>query len=175
MKRLLIAISLVTFSVSAQQSSAFNPFAEISQKSLSVVRSINIDSLNLEFIKSINQYRVQRGLNALITDTSMISYANEYACQLVTSKEYTHSNLNNNQYLAENLNMIVGCSGVGFSFSATDINNCKNQIITSWKKSAGHNANLLIAAQYVGIGCHFYVVQTNTRIDYKYTFVYVVK
>ena len=175
MKRLLVAISLITFSVNAQHVDAFNPFAKITEQSIANVQSINIDSLNIEFIKSINQYRIQSGLNSLIVDTSMICYANEYARYLATANVYDHSDLNNNQYVAENLNMVVGVSGTGFNFSLKDIDTYKNQIIASWKKSAGHNANLLIDSQYVGIGCYFYIVQTNARVDYKYTFVYVVR
>ena len=175
MKRLFVAISLITFTATAQYADPINYFSMVTTKSIATINSINIDSLNLEFIKSINQYRMQSGLNSLIVDTSMISYANNYAKYLATSNVYDHSNLNNNQYKAENLNAVVGVSGTGFNFSSTDVDTYKNQIIKSWKKSAGHNANLLIESQYVGIGCYFHVVQTNARIDYKYTFVYVVR
>lgn len=151
------------------------PWIEYIGKSLSVVHSINIDSFNIEIIKDINKYRSSLNLNKLLSDDSMTQYANSYARYLIYSNKFEHSNLNNHQYKAENLSVTYGFSGSCFVITKNDINELKNSVIIGWKKSDGHNRNLLTESTYVGVGCYFYFEIIDNTITYKYIFVYVVR
>ena len=152
-----------------------NPWVEYIGRSLSVVHSINLDSFNLEIIKDINKYRSSFYLNKLVVDDSMTQYANSYARYLTYSNKFEHSNLNDHQYKAENLSILYGVSGSCFVITKEDINELKNNVLNGWKKSDGHNKNLLTESNYVGVGCYFYFEIINNTITYKYIFVYVVR
>lgn len=113
-----------------------------------------------EITSQLNAYRISQGLSALTTTTELTKAANVRAYE--TSYYFDHTRPNGETCFSVS-NAIYGENIAGGYVTATSV-------MTAWKNSSGHNANMLGGYSTVGIsvfvaisgdneGCRVYAVQ----------------
>ena len=110
-------------------------------KSKESYNKIDYDSVSLEVVKLINNYRKSQGLNELTISNELVDYSKNWAKLSVTGQVTGHSSIENYGYLCENINTINSL-GVP-NYTIEDLQKTPSKIFNSWVKSKYHNINLL--------------------------------
>ena len=126
----------------AQTSVEHNFFDEISEKSLALIEQTDFEKLCEPTLKLINDYRKQNGLKPVVFDQEMLQFSRAYVAEILKEDVFKHSDLNGGAYAIENLYKSMGFG----RFLSLDQEWCAalpEMIFSTWKKSKGHNANML--------------------------------
>jgi uncharacterized protein YkwD len=126
----------------AQTSVEPNFFDLISEKSMAFIEKTDFESFCGPTLKRINDYRKQNGLKPVVLNPDMVTFSQGYVAQLLENNVYEHSDLNKGVYTLENLYQSMGFGGF-LSIDQEWCNELPELIFSSWKKSKGHNANML--------------------------------
>ena len=132
----------VTGSLIAQTASQSNFFDEVSEKSIEFVAQTDFEKFCDTTLQLINAYRKENGLTPVVFDESMILFSQSYVSEILENDVFEHSDLNGGEYSVENLFKSMGFGG----FLVIDQEWCDelpSLIFNAWKKSKGHNANML--------------------------------
>jgi uncharacterized protein YkwD len=155
MKKLAFIFALGFVSTAFTQN--YDPFAEVSTKSIKFIESLDsadYAKISNDILIKLNAHRKANGLKPVTSNLDMVCYANMHTKQMINDSIYNHSNLNNGLYRAENI-MLTQLFGAFLSVDATYMNNVDDIMMTSWKRSPGHNVNMLIAdVTQVGIAVY---------------------
>jgi len=144
MKKLAFIFVLSFVSNSFTQN--YNPIAEVSNTSIKFIESLDsVDYANIsnDILIKLNSHRKANGLQPVTSSLDMVRYANLHTKQMINDSIYNHSNLNNGLYKAENI-MLTQWVGTFLSVDITYMNNVDDIMMNSWKRSAGHNVNMLL-------------------------------
>lgn len=137
----LFSVILSTFSY-AQTAVKHNYFDDISEKSLAFVAQTDLEKFCAPTLQLINAYRKECGLTPVVFDESMTLFSQSYVSALLEHDVFEHSDLNGGEYAVENLYKSMGFG----AFLVIDQEWCDELpklIFDAWKKSKGHNANML--------------------------------
>ena len=143
--KILIFLSFVLFYQSVISQITYNTSSEYyptTKKSIELLTSINCDSLSMKLVDEINLYRTQNCLGVLMFDKDAFDYAKSHIDFLTKTKTFKHSDISKSNFILENLNMINN-NGSDLNFDENWIQSVPTLFLNSWKKSPGHNSNLL--------------------------------
>ena len=119
-----------------------DPFAKFTKQSVDIITNADYNTLSKKLMDDINTYRVKNGLSKLTYNQSMFNYAKSHVDTLTDTKTYFHSNLNEGQYVLENINLLTTV-GTFLSYDEKWLQTIPSLFMDTWKRSPGHNANLL--------------------------------
>lgn len=141
--KISILYSVIFFaSCFAQTAIDRNLFDEVSEKSIEFVAQTDFEKFCEPTLQLINAYRKENGLTPVVFDESMIQFSQSYVSEILENDVFEHSDLNGGEYSVENLFNSMGFGG----FLVIDQEWCEelpSLIFNAWKKSKGHNANML--------------------------------
>lgn len=141
--KILFLFSVILSSLSfAQTAVEHNFFDDVSEKSMAFVAQTDFEKFCKPTLKLINAYRKENGLKPVVFDQQMNQFSQAYAAELMEKDILMHSDLNGGEYAIENLFKSMGFG----AFLVIDQKWCDelpNLIFDAWKKSKGHNANML--------------------------------
>lgn len=104
-------------------------------------------TLAYEVFDQLNQYRVENGLNALTMDQSLLESAMVRAAETVVYWDHTRPTGES----ASTINPLMNSENIAYGYGTS------TAVMTGWKNSAGHNANMLKSGiNSVGIGAFRY-------------------
>jgi len=139
--QMLLFISL-SFSGLTQAPSDFNPFEKYSISSNNFVESCDFQEPVMLTLKLINDYRAQNGLQPVRLAPDMSLFATTFIEQLLEENVLYHSDLNGGAYSVENIYTEFGFGSL-IGLNEKWYNDIAQQTFNTWKKSSGHNANML--------------------------------
>jgi len=164
MKNLIILISII-LSVKGYSQNDMTSYSI--QNNKKVVSLMNIDSLENVLIDKINSFRVEHNLNLLSKDDSLFVYANKWSMNMLDRNKIYHSDIRNNDIVAENVYMSKSFGTfpmeIGYVSEVTD------RIFKSWVNSEKHKNNMLLnGVNKIGVSI---VLLPNGMIDESATMV----
>jgi uncharacterized protein YkwD len=161
MKIILFSLfTILTLSSFAQRTNQDNPFEKYTQNSINYLESCDFKKPVNEAVNLINEYRRQNGLNPVRLDPKMSTFANEFILKLLDENAFYHSDLNAGVYSVENLFTEFGFGSL-IGLNEEWYNQIARQTFDTWKKSPGHNANMLNPdISFVGLS---YDVKTKSK------------
>ncbi len=158
--------SFCYLSTLAQGSNYFNPFELYSVKSINFVESCDFKEPVKQTLKLINDYRAQNGLQAVRLAPDMSLFATTFIEQLLEENVLYHSDLNGGTYSVENLYTEFGFGSI-IGLNEKWYNEIAQQTFNSWRKSPGHNSNML-NPNITEIGLSFEIKTTQKNGSYSY-------
>lgn len=163
MKKILLVILLVSFSISAQKS--FTSLSELRSMHYKdqitcssydrqnlIENYIEVDSLNENVLEYINYLRSLVNNNKLSLDSAACSYAKSYAKTMSKSDIFQHSDIQNTPYLCENILYI------DMHIKSVRLQSLPARIVSLWSNSPGHNLNLNYPAKKAGVGIAYNII-----------------
>jgi uncharacterized protein YkwD len=126
------------------------------------VSDTTFDSEEQQFLQLINQYRAQNGLSSLTVSTNLNRSATWMARDLAVNNYFSHTDS-----LGRGPNArIVDCDGQpqgGENLAAGTIKDTAGEAFEMWRKSPGHNTNMLYASyKQIGIARFYDTSSTYT-------------
>ena len=134
--------SFCYFNTLAQGPNDFNPFEQYSVNSINFVESCDFKEPVMQTLKLINDYRAQNDLQPVRLSPDMSLFATTFIEQLLEQNVLYHSDLNGGVYSLENLFTEFGFGSL-IGLNEEWYNQIAQQTFDAWKKSPGHNANML--------------------------------
>tara|TARA_Y100000310_G_C20517758_1_gene732073 strand:- start:399 stop:932 length:534 start_codon:yes stop_codon:yes gene_type:complete len=116
---------------------------------------INIDLIESEVFRLVNQERSRNGVSALTSRDNFDSFSRSWSEKMINENFYEHSNLefSFNSYAGENIALtpihssVIGCG------STYDEKNMASCIVDGWISSPGHHENMINPQfSFTGIG-----------------------
>ena len=161
MKLILFSFfAILSFSSFSQETNHDDPFEKYSKNSIIFLESCDFKKPINQTLQLINDYRKQKGLNPVRLDPNMSTFANQFILKLLDENVLYHSDLNGGVYSVENLFSEFGFGSL-IGLNEKWYNQIAQQTFDSWKKSPGHNANMLNPdISFVGLS---YEVKTNSK------------
>jgi uncharacterized protein YkwD len=117
-------------------------------------------------LKLINDYRAQNDLPSVRLSPDMSLFATTFIEQLLEEKVLYHSDLNGGTYSVENLYTEFGFGSI-IALNEKWYNEISQQTFNSWRKSFGHNANML-NPNITEIGLSYEIRTTQKNGSYSY-------
>ncbi len=105
------------------------------------VKEMNIDSLENELLKKINNLRIENGINPLIENDSLNEYSKKWSENMLLNNKIYHSNITENGIVAENI-YLSKSFGI-FPMEKEYLSSVTDRIFNSWLKSEKHKQNML--------------------------------
>jgi uncharacterized protein YkwD len=102
---------------------------------------MNIDSLENELLKKINNLRIENGINPLIENDSLNEYSKKWSENMLLNNKIYHSNITENGIVAENI-YLSKSFGI-FPMEKEYLSSVTDRIFNSWLKSEKHKQNML--------------------------------
>lgn len=140
MYKLFILLFLFNYFSFLSQSTVYDNEYWINKSKLAY-QKIDYDSVSIEVIKLINNYRKEQGLNELVISEELNTYSKNWAKLSVSGEVTGHSEIEKYGYLCENINTINSL-GVP-NYTIEDFQKTPSKIFNGWVKSKYHNLNLL--------------------------------
>ena len=176
MKLAVLQIKLIlSFSILGQLPKTYDPFEKYSINSMQYVESCNFKLPESQLIQLVNDYRRENGLSSIKINLEMNDFAKNFILKLLDENALYHSELNNWTYSVENLYTEYGFGSI-IGLNEEWYNQIAQQTIDSWKKSPGHNDNLLNPnISEVGIAFEIKTKQKNGNYSYVLDGIFVGK
>jgi uncharacterized protein YkwD len=167
MKKILLVISLVSFSINAQKS--FTSLSELrsmyyqdqitcnSYEQQKLIKNyIEVDSVNEKTLNRINYLRSLVKNNKLMLDSAACVYAKNYARQMTETGIFQHSNYHNTIYNCENILYIDR------HIKSPVLQSLPAEIVSVWANSPGHAVGLNYPAKKAGLGIAYKIIDDCT-------------
>jgi|32_taG_2_1085360.scaffolds.fasta_scaffold04599_2 uncharacterized protein YkwD len=140
---LLVFISLTSLSQDGYVYNGNRNFwaYEVNEMNEKTFTKYDIDSIENEIIILINNLRLENGLNKVVKENSLEEYSFNLGENLLHSKEFKHSDIQNNDIVVENLFLINSFGTIPFTDERME--SLSKEIYDNWFTSTKHRENML--------------------------------
>lgn len=114
------------------------------------------EEMAAELVKLLNEYRAEQGVGALTVSTSLAQSAKTRAAEI--SYSFSHDRPNGTSCFSASSEMFAENIAAGYGSAEA--------IMTGWKNSSGHNANMLNSS-YSTIGISVFVAESGDNEGYR--------
>jgi uncharacterized protein YkwD len=105
-------------------------------------------TFNAQLLCLVNQYRKSKGLNALVFDSKLNSTAYDHSAWMYKTKIFSHTGEGGSRFYERCWDHGTTCDAENLGRGYTSA----SALMTAWKNSYSHNANLLGKHNYMGAG-----------------------